>query len=128
MDMQAWLRQVAVNLATQWGLDQSFASKAALLLAYLYHYKLRPTITSGWRSPEKQTELMARYNAGDPSIVAKPALKSRHLNSVLSRPASLAIDISTSDPLMAARIAVALGIRAGYFFSPPDPVHFDTGS
>lgn len=126
-DINTWLQNAAAYLVTAWGLDTAFASSAALLYLYLSVYGLSPKITSGWRSPEKQQELMNRYLRGDPSVVAKPALKSLHLNTRLGNPASLAIDISTSDPELAARIATALKIRAGYYFTKPDPVHFDTG-
>lgn len=127
MELEAWLRQMQVYLTSTWGLDESFAAKAALLYLYLHYYGLSPVITSGWRSPEKQKELLARYQSGDPSVIVKPALKSLHLNTKLGKPASLAIDISTNNYALAGAIGKALGVRSGYFFKTPDPVHFDSG-
>lgn len=127
MGVDAWLSQMSRYLTSAWGLDGTFSTRVALLYLYFHYYGLSPVITSGWRSPEKQSELLARYQAGDTSIIVKPALKSLHLNTKFGKPASLAVDISTSNHRTAAAIAQALGLRAGYFFSVPDPVHFDVG-
>jgi len=121
--VELWLSDASEYLVTQWGLDKSFATNAALLFLYLWQYGLSPVITSGWRSPEKQQELYNRWLKGDPSIKYKPALNSKHLNtSWLGNPASLAIDISTNNPDYAAQIAKYLGISPGNDFG--DPVHF----
>lgn len=127
MELNAWLREMTSYLISAWGLEEAFAAKAALLYLYLHYYGLSPVITSGWRSPEKQEELFNRYQQGDPTVIVKPALKSLHLNTKLGKPASLAIDISTSNHALAGAIGKALGIRSGYFFKTPDPVHFDAG-
>lgn len=122
-ELETWLKDTSNTLRVEWGLDKSFSTNAALLFLYLWHYGLNPVITSGWRSPQRQAELMKRYQAGDPSIRFKPAKYSKHMNtSWLGGPASLAIDISTSNPRMAAQIAKALNVRPGYDFN--DPVHF----
>jgi len=126
-DLQKWIDEAVKYLKSSWGLDASFAGQVALLFLYFHHYGLSPVITSGWRSPEKQAELLSRYNAGDRSVVAKPAINSKHLDTNwLGQPAAHAVDISTNNPQMAANIAQALGIGAGYFFSSPDPVHYQT--
>jgi hypothetical protein len=119
-----WIKSTTELLIDGWGLHSDLAAKSALFLAYLFTYDLNPRITSGFRSPEKQAELQRRYEAGDPSVVYPPAKNSKHSNMRLGKPAALAIDISTNNPELAARIAVAVGIRAGYYFSTPDPVHF----
>lgn len=120
---ETWIKDASRYLINQWGLDNSFASSAALLFLYLSSYGLSPTITSGFRSPQKQLELYERWKAGDPSIKFKPAKNSKHTNTNwLGRPASLAIDISTNNPKMAAEIARAIKVRPGMDFG--DPVHF----
>jgi hypothetical protein len=122
-DIERWLSDYADFLHSQWGLDKSFSASAALLVLYLHYYGLSPVVTSGFRSPEKQQELLRRWESGDPSIKYKPATNSKHMHTGwLGSPASLAIDISTSNAEMAARIAKAIGVRAGYDFG--DPVHF----
>lgn len=121
--IETWLESASKTLQEQWGLDRSFSTSAALLFLYLYQYGLSPVITSGWRSPEKQKELQLRYESGDPSIKFKPAAYSKHMNTTwLGNPASLAVDISTSNPNLAAEIARAIGVRPGNDFG--DPVHF----
>lgn len=124
MTFEQWQEQTAKALQNQWGLDKSFSLLVALFYAYLVYYSLSPKITSGFRSPDKQAELLQRYEAGDPSIVYKPAANSKHMVTKWGKPASLAVDISTSNPALAAQIANAVGIRAGYHFNNPDPVHF----
>lgn len=124
MTIDEWLAQTKQTLIKGWGLDKSFADLAALFLGYLFMYNLSPRITSGWRSPQKQADLLSRYEAGDPSIVYKPATNSKHMVTKWGQPASLAIDITTSNPALAADIATAIGMKAGYHFRTPDPVHF----
>lgn len=124
-DMQVWLRNTSEVLRKHWGLSNSFADRAALLLAYFYQYGLSPRITSGYRSKEHQAMLAQRYEAGDRSVIVKPATVSKHSTETwLGNPASEAIDVSTNNPSLAARIASALKIGAGFFFKTPDPVHF----
>jgi len=115
----------AKELRAQWGLEKTFAEKIALFFLYLVQYGLSPIITSGFRSPEKQEQLRARYAAGDRSVVVPPALNSKHSKrDFFGNPASEAIDISTSNAQLSAFIAESLGIGAGYRFNPPDKVHF----
>lgn len=122
-DIEKWVEDAGSFLVSSWGLDRSFAPSVALLYLYLSHYGLSPVITSGWRSPAKQEELLRRWKAGDQSIVAKPATNSKHMHTTwLGNPASLAVDISTSNPKLAADIARYLNIKPGYDFN--DPVHF----
>lgn len=124
MTVSEWLSQVKNYLVSTWGLDKSFAEMVAPFIYYLYYYRLSPVITSGYRDPAKQQELLERYNAGDTSVVAKPAVNSKHCVTKWGRPAAQAIDISTSNKSFAAEIARQLKIGAGYYFSSPDPVHF----
>ena len=124
MTLSQWIKESSVILNRDFGLDKSFAEKVALFFLYLKQYGLNPQITSGYRSPEYQRDLIARYNSGDSSIVVKPAENSKHTNTKLGKPASLAVDISTSNPALAAQIAKALNIEAGFYFQTPDRVHF----
>lgn len=109
------------------GLTMLFHLKAALLYAYFLQYGLNPVITSGFRSPDYQEKLRQRWAAGDKSIIVEPAKTSKHSITKWGAPASQAIDISTSNHELAARIAKAIGLRAGYYFKKSDPVHFDLG-
>ena len=121
--LKEWLKRFAVYLIEQWGLDSNFASDVALFYLYLHHYGLSPNITSGWRSPDKQNELLQRYLAGDPSVIYKPAKNSKHLNvNWLGKPASLAVDITCTNYNTAAEIARKLKIKPGLDFN--DKVHF----
>lgn len=124
LDVENWLRKTTQILISSWGLDSTFATSAAQLILYLYAYGLQPTVTSGFRSPEHQAELMRRWESGDASIIVKPAVSSKHSYMRLGRPAALAIDISTNNHSTAARIANAIGIKSGYFFKDSDGVHF----
>lgn len=124
MTMQQWLNDTAKVLRKTYGLDKTFASKASTMLAYFYQYGLNPKITSGFRSPEYQKELQKRYAAGDRSVVVAPATNSKHSITKFGQPAAQAIDISTNNQQLAARIAVAVGVKPGLSFSTPDGVHF----
>lgn len=120
-----WLKDMSFHLKESWGLDDTFAAKVALFYLYCAQYGLSPKLTSGYRSPEKQQQLTARYNAGDKSVVVKPATNSKHSTTDwLGKPAARAIDISTNNKTVAAQIAKSIGIGAGYFYKTPDPVHF----
>lgn len=124
-DVKRWISEMAKYLRAQWGLDDAFSEKVALFYLYLAQYGLSPVITSGFRSAEKQKELAARYQAGDRSVVVKPAENSKHSTTgFLGQPAAEAIDISTNNRELAARIARALNIGAGFYFNTPDGVHF----
>jgi len=124
MNLERWLDDAEKVLNKDFGLEIGFARKVALFFLYLFQYGLNPQITSGWRSPEHQKELLRRYENGDPSIVARPATNSKHCITIFNKPAAQAVDISTNNPALAAQIAQALKIGAGYYFKKSDPVHF----
>ena len=124
MELEQWLKDAESHLVKVWGLKRAFAGRIALFLAYLADYGISYTITSGFRSQKKQRELKRRWEAGDPSVVVRPADDSLHSKTAFLRPAAEAVDIKTSSPYYAALIAQAIGIGAGYFFRKPDPVHF----
>ena len=127
MTIKEWLDDVSNVLRKQWGLDNAFSNKAAMLYSYFLQYGLNPVITSGFRSPAYQEELRKRWESGDRSVVVEPAKTSRHSITKWGTPASQAIDISTNNHELAARIAKAVGLRAGFYFRKSDPVHFDLG-
>jgi hypothetical protein len=122
--MDKWLQQTRQFLIDTWGLDKSFADQIALFVAYLLQYGIYTSINSGWRSPDQQAELSRRYVTGDASIIVPPAAISMHSTTSWGRPASRAVDISTRNPSLAARIADCVGIGAGYYYRVSDPVHF----
>jgi len=108
------------NLTQKWGLIGSFAERIVYMFYFLTYYGIRYTVTSGYRSPAKQKELLDRWKRGDPSIVAKPATNSRHLTGE-------AIDITCGDYNALGFFAKHLGLRWGGDFSKPDVIHVDTG-
>lgn len=127
----SWPSQAASYFAQQWGLSSVFAPKLALLYVVLHLAGLNPRITSGWRDPAKQKAMRAAWDRGDrQGLVVRPADPdgSRHCRTALGgSPASTAVDLQCSNNQLAARIAQALGLRAGEFFSTPDPGHYDLG-
>jgi len=143
MDWKKWLselQQWAGNWPSQaqgyftsvWGLQPAFAIRVAILYLALYMLGLSPRITSGFRDPEKQANMRARWDAGDRSgLRVRPAdpNNSKHCRtSMTGAPASEAIDMPCSDDKRAAEIGRALGLAAGFFFNTPDPGHFQTVS
>jgi len=117
MDLQSWLNEAAKYFQNTWGVDAQSAQKFALLYAYLASYGLNPRPTSGYRSQKDQDALRARWDKGDRSgLKFQPAKKSQHTS-------RRAMDIVTNNEGLAAQIAKALGMRAGYDFG--DPVHFE---
>lgn len=113
-------------LEKSYGLASDFAARVAELLAYLDSGGLRPTITSGFRDPSHQKDLIAKWDRGDHSgLRVRPAVDSLHSKtSWLGAPASQAVDIATADDYRAASIARALGIGVGLDFHEPDRGHY----
>jgi hypothetical protein len=124
MTIKQWLAKFSEMLVNDYGIDKSFSENIATFYLYLKQYNLNPVITSGYRSENYQKELSNRFFSGDRSIVVKPAIDSLHTKTKFGKPASLAIDISTSNPSLAAQIASALKIGAGYYFKTSDRVHY----
>lgn len=117
MDLQGWLNEAAKYFTASWGINAQAAQKFALLYAYLSSYGLNPKPTSGFRSQKEQDDLRARWDRGDRAgLRYQPAKKSKHSS-------RRAMDITTTNEKLAAQIAKALGMRAGYDFG--DPVHFE---
>lgn len=116
MDWGAWLKQAAEYFAREWGLLDAFASKIALFYAYLWSMGLSPRITSGYRDPKKQKAMQEAWDRGDRAgLKFRPATNSDHCK-------RKAVDIQTSNPREAARIAKLLGIGTGLDYG--DEVHF----
>jgi hypothetical protein len=114
----------------QWGLDSIFAVRVGLLYLALHFAGLKPRITSGFRDPRKQAELRAAWDAGNRAgLRVRPAdpKNSLHCLEASGRPASRAVDMPCDNDALAAEIARGLGLRAGFFFSTPDPGHYDMG-
>lgn len=130
MNLESWIRQVEGYLGewpsraagyfqSAWGLQPAFALRAAALYGALWLAGLNPKITSGYRDPAKQKAMRERWDAGDRAgLRARPALTSTHTEGI-------GIDIVSKNEKLAADIAVALGLRAGYYFTTPDPGHYD---
>lgn len=126
-----WPKQAAEYFQAQWGLDPTFAVKAALLFAALHYARLNPRITSGWRDPKKQQAMRDAWDRGDrQGLNVRPAAPgaTRHDDtSFTGSPASTAIDMPCSNNELAAALAKGLGLRAGLYFKTPDPGHYDMG-
>lgn len=125
----SWPAQAVPYFVKDWGLNPDFAQKVALLYLCLVVMGLNPRVTSGFRDPKKQQELVNRWNAGDrKGFIGKPASPdtSRHCRTTWTGGAnSMAIDMPCSDNVKAAHVARALGLRAGVDFN--DPGHYDAG-
>lgn len=118
VDYQSWLKQAAEFFRATWGLEATFAGQVALLYAYFMMYGLNPQIQSGRRDAAKQKAMQEAWDRGDrQGLKVRPATSSDHTRGT-------AVDITTSDPAMAARIAKAIGVGDGYSFKVSDPVHF----
>lgn len=116
MNWEEWLAQAKKYFEATWGLHATFAGQVALFYAYLWTMGLNPRITSGFRDPAKQREMQARWDRGDrQGLKFRPATNSDHTR-------GKAIDIVTSNPREAARIAKLLGLVAGIDYG--DEVHF----
>lgn len=116
MDFQEWVKEAAKYFAETWGLEKGFAGQVALFFLYLASYGLNPQIQSGLRDPAHQKELLRRWEAGDRrGLKFKPAVNSDHTR-------GKAVDITTTNPRLAAQIAKALGLGAGLDYG--DEVHF----
>ena len=112
-----------IYLVDHWGLADDFSEKAAEAIVLFSKYGLRPVITSGYRSTEKQTELYNRWLKGDKTIFtpAKPGTSPHERTNWIGQPAARCFDCQVSNYQTAARIAQNIGIAFGY---PADPVHF----
>lgn len=126
--MEKWLYAMQNFLASYYGLEMSFAARASLLYAYLWFEGLTPNITSGYRDPQKQKALRDAWDAGNRAgLVRRPAETSLHSRiDGRGNPASLAIDITTTDNNYAGKIAKHLNIGWGGDFQGNgfDPVHY----
>ena len=121
--MNEYIKAWKKYLIDRWGLDDEFAEKAAALVILCAYYKLRPEITSGYRSTETQAFLVDQAARGNPNVHQPlPPGKSLHNNETWwGEPAALALDMVTSIPSSAGRIAAALGLVWG---GQSDSVHF----
>lgn len=122
-----WPDMAASYFVAQYGLDPGFAVRAALLYLALHAAGLKPRVTSGFRDPDKQKAMQKAWDSGQrQGLRARPATDSAHTKtSWTGRPGAQAIDMPSANEKLAADIAVALGLRAGYYFKAKDPGHFD---
>lgn len=116
MDWPEYFSDKYELLVKTWGLEKNFAVLVSFVLYAMDYFGVSYTITSGFRSPEKQAELIRRWEAGDPGIVAKPSTTSKHLS-------GKAIDISCENPSWLGYFANWAGVMWGGNFSSYDPVH-----
>lgn len=105
-----------------WEIRQPMALRAGLACAVMASYGIKPpTVTSGYRPPEYQKELQARWDAGNrEGLSSRPATRSWHME-------GLAIDFQTGGRYWGWFIHTMkqLGCRYGGDFRNPSPNHFD---
>ena len=124
--LEDWANGAAEYFKSSFGLEARFALLAARLYISLWAARLNPRITSGWRDPKHQQDLIARWDRGDRvGLRVRPAEHSRHsYTNWLGRPAAEALDMPCDDDKRAAGIAQSLGIGTGQSFSDVDPGHY----
>jgi hypothetical protein len=122
-EIQNYAPKVKKYLIDTWGLHSDFADKMSFILLCWIYKGITFTITSGYRSPEHQQELIDAYNAGARNVFTPaPVGKSLHQGTTwIGAPASLALDCQTSNPALAAQISHYFGVVWG---GAGDPVHF----
>ena len=104
-------------------LDDSFAAVLESVSEAAAEEGIEVRLTSGYRSIEKQKELIRRWERGEPGIF-KPAKPGSSFHNF-----GFAVDIRASPPEALQRvgeIAEEFGLRWGGRFG--DPVHIDMGS
>lgn len=104
-------------------LDDDFAAALEDVFAAATEEGIEVRLTSGYRSVEKQKDLLRRWKRGEPGIF-KPAAPGQSYHNW-----GLAVDIRTSPPDALRRvgeIAEDFGLRWGGRFG--DPVHLDAGN
>lgn len=125
-----YIKQWKDYLVDKWGLNADFAEKLSNFILWCAYFGIRPTITSGYRSPEYQAKLVEEYKKGNPNVITPlPPGKSLHNNRTwFGSPDSLACDIVFNPDNRnntAIFIARQLGIAAA---GEPDYVHFGARS
>jgi len=103
-------------------LDPGLRPYAAALLDVANSYGLRPTITSAFRSVERQRDLYTKWRSGASTIPAAPPGRSLHNY-------GHAFDLVVADPDGQQWLGLVWehwGGRWGGRFD--DPIHFDTGA
>ena len=121
------------RIAAEWDLTPDLAVRYAiaawLTLCETGEY---PGITSGYRSPKRQLELINRWDAGNRTgLVAKPAQRSWHMQGMAidvvryrtnrTRPISILSRMSFDK---FRQYMEQFGVTWGGRFTPADPVHF----
>ena len=121
--MDEYIKAWTQYLIDKWGLSPDFAPRAAALVCWSAYYGLRPQITSGYRSPEFQAYLVDEWKKGNPNVhTPLPPGKSLHNNTTwYGAPASLALDMVTTPPEIAAYLGKQLGV---VWAGKNDKVHF----
>lgn len=108
-------------LAPPWSLDPDVADKAVRLATYAQvelGEKIR--IISGHRTCQEQTDL---YNAGRG---ARPGYSAHEAYPALAFDIAWDKEPGPETRYQLAAFAKCIGLRAGIYFTTPDPNHFDT--
>lgn len=123
-DFQPQILAYTEYIRERWGIDRRLGELIAIsqVVAYIQTGSI-VKITSGFRSPARQLELINKWDAGNRTgLVTRPAVRSWHMQ-------RLAVDVSTEPrPTFEVFRQVMLmfdGVRWGGNFRRSDPVHFD---
>jgi len=121
-----WVQQYSKYLKNDLGLNTVLATKIAIMLLYSAVNGVTFSLSSGWRDPIVQAEMLQRWLAGNRSgLAAKPATNSKHTRITNDgKPNSMAIDITFSDQNKIGKWAKYFGLSWGGNFRSPDLVHF----
>jgi hypothetical protein len=130
MTAEEWISQATDYFVEEWGLNEGFARKISQLYLWGLLSGFPMGITSGFRDPEKQRAMQARWDAGDRSgMVARPATNSKHSTTTLwGNPDAMAIDLYAGSDrnlsILGQWAENYLGLRWGGTFKNADLVHF----
>jgi len=130
MTLEEWMVETNSFLTDTWGLNTDLARRVAVLILWGYVSGMSMSVTSGWRDPEKQRAMQARWDAGDRAgLAARPASSSKHtVTDLFGNPDSMAVDLSAGSDqnlrILGNWATKYLGLQWGGHFSLPDLVHF----
>lgn len=124
--MDLWtVYRIGLDEARRAGVIAELAERHAWAMAAMAYYGFtapeRPDIVSGYRSPDKQFDMLVRWNNGDRrGLAAKPAVRSWHM---VRRAIDVQTDV-TGFPYYV-QLMKYTGARWGGDFQRADTPHFD---
>lgn len=109
------------------GLSKRFAEQSAWIMMLGIYWNLDPRVISGYRSSKKQSEMQARWDAGDrEGMSSRPVDKSKHSRTEDGRPAAQAVDITSKNNAVLGKMVGYFGLEWGGNYRNPSPNHFES--